>query len=584
MNPHHITSIRRLIFSCMFLVPAVPFLAILMIGYFYFSTSLENGAVSFMQRVVSDQGRIIDAFLAERKADLEFVLQYTPSSELQHPEALSRILGLLRKKSTAFVDLGVFDESGLHIAYEGPYALAGKNYKDSDWFKEVMSKGTYISDVFMGYRQVPHFIIAVMRSGGNKKWILRATIDTEFFSSLVESVRIGDTGEVYLLNAKGTYQTISRGAVDLMQKDDDAGKYPVDARQVSTFIQSDARGSVYLYAVMDLEEKNWRLVARQEKADAFRTLRAAAHRIILTAVTGGLVIFLAAFGLTRYIVSKIIRIGKEKDALEKQLIRASRLAELGEMSAGFAHEVNNPLQIMKSELGLIQLLWEDLLANNSIQPSEDTVQIEDCLNQLQLQIDRCGNITHGILQFARHGTPNPQTVDLTSFITQVALMVTKRAAVNGITLNQKISETSLPVFADPGQLQQVLLNLINNAMDAALEKHEGRGGLVEIRAGEQDAGMIEVSVHDNGMGIREENKKRVFTPFFTTKPVGKGTGLGLSVCYGIIESMGGTMNFSSGAGEGSIFNIVLPRNETDGNMNKLSKGEGHAENQTAGGG
>lgn len=397
MKSHHVTSVRRLIFLCMFLVPAVPFLAILMIGYFYFSTSLENGAVSIMQRIVSDQGRIIDAFLAERKADLEFVLQYTSSSELQHPEALSKILALLRKKSTAFVDLGVFDESGLHVAYKGPYALAGKNYKDSDWFKEVMSKGTYISDVFLGYRQVPHFVIAVMRSDGNKKWVLRATIDTELFSSLVESVRIGDTGEVYLLNAEGTYQTISHGAVDLMQKDGDAGRYPVDARQVSTFIQSDARGSVYLYAVMDLKEKNWRLVARQEKADAFRTLRAAAQMIILTAVTGGLVIFLAAFGLTQYIVSKIIEIDKEKDVLEKQLIRASRLAELGEMSAGFAHEVNNPLQIMKSELALIQLLWEDLLKNSAIQPSEDTVQIEDSLNQLQLQIDRCGNITQGIL-------------------------------------------------------------------------------------------------------------------------------------------------------------------------------------------
>ena len=556
-------SVRRLIFACMLLVPAVPFMVTLMIGYFYFSTSLETGAISVMQRIVSDQGRIIDSFLAERKADLEFALESSRPSDLQRPEELSRILGLLRKKTSAFIDLGVFDESGLHVAYVGPYALAGKNYKNSDWFKEVMSKGTYVSDVFLGYRQVPHFVIAVMSDDGNQKIVLRATIDTELFSNLVESARIGDTGEVYLLNAEGTYQTVSHGAVDLMQKDTETDKFPTTTRQVTTFIQSDDRGNIYLYAITDLQEKNWRLVARQEKADAFKSLHTAAHRIILTALIGGLVIFMAAFGLTRFIITKIINLDEEKEALEQQLIRASRLAELGEMSAGFAHEVNNPLQIMKSELGLIQLLWEDHLRNKAVDPSEDTLQIKDCLNQLQLQIDRCGIITRGILQFARYSAPNPQHMDLVAFIPQVALMVSKRASVNGVSFAQKISGNPLSVFADPGQLQQVLLNLINNAIDAVMEKNGTLGGLIEIEAKRQADGMIEVSVRDNGIGIRNEDTKRVFTPFFTTKPVGKGTGLGLSVCYGIIESMGGMMKFSSKPGEGSVFTLLLPQEKID---------------------
>ncbi len=575
MKPHHFMSVRRLLLASMLLVPAVPFMVTLMIGHFYFSTSLETGAVSVMRRIVTDHGRIIDAFLAERKADLEFILESSRSSELKRPEELTRILGLLRKKSSAFVDLGVFDASGLHVAYEGPYALAGKNYKNSDWFKEVISKGTYISDVFLGYRQVPHFVIAVMRENEGRKWILRATIDTELFSNLVESARIGDTGEVYLLNAEGKYQTVSRGAVDLMQKDAEIERFPTAGRQVTTFIQTDGQGNIYLYAITDLQEKNWRLVARQEKADAFRSLRAASHRIILTAFIGGLAILMAAFCLTRFIVTKIIRLDEEKSTLEQQLIRASRLVELGEMSAGFAHEVNNPLQIMKSELGLVQLLWEDLLRNKSVHPSEDTHEIEDCLDQLQLQIDRCGTITQGILQFARYSAPNPQQMDLCMFLPQVALLVSKKASVNGISFVQKKIEDSLFIFADPGQLQQVLLNLINNAMDAVLERHGTQGGRIEIEAKKQLNEMIEVSVRDNGAGIRSENIKKIFTPFFTTKPVGKGTGLGLSVCYGIIDGMGGKMKFTSQAGEGSVFTLLLPAKEIIGKTDGVNEGERH---------
>lgn len=576
MKLHHFISIRRLIFACMLLVPAVPFVATFMIGYFYFSTSLETGAISAMERIVTDHGRIIDSFLAERRTDLEFVLESSRPSDLERPEELSRILGLLKRKSSAFVDLGLIDESGRHVAYEGPYALAGINYKDTDWFHEVMSKGAYISDVFMGYRQVPHFVIAVMRGDGIQKLILRATIDTELFSNLVESARIGNTGEVYLLNNEGIYQTISRGAVDLMQKDDNIENFPNSTHHAATFILPDSRGNLYLYAVTDLQEKNWRLVARQEKTEAFSSLRTATRLITVTEALGVLVILMAAFCLTRFIINKIIRLDQEKDALEQQLIRASRLAELGEMSAGFAHEVNNPLQIMKSELGLIQLLWSDLFTNKAIHPSEDTHQIDDCLNQLQLQIDRCGAITQGILQFARYSAPNPQQMDLGAFLPQVALLVSKRAAVNGISLTQKISGNSLFVFADPGQLQQVLLNLINNAMDAVLEKHGSQGGLVEIEAKKSADDMIEVTVRDNGAGIKSENIKRVFTPFFTTKPVGKGTGLGLSVCYGIIESMGGNMKFSSKPGVGSVFTLLLPEKETSVKKDRSNQGEKHA--------
>ena len=137
-------------------------------------------------------------------------------------------------------------------------------------------------------------------------------------------------------------------------------------------------------------------------------------------------------------------------------------------------------------------------------------------------------------------------------------MVENKASVEGITVKQEISEDISPIQGDPGQLQQVLINLFNNAIDAIVERHGSEGGELNIGVGLKRGGKVRVSVKDNGAGISPENLKKVFSPFFTTKPVGKGTGLGLSVCYGIIDKMGGVMAVSSQRGTGTTFTIDLP--------------------------
>ena len=137
-------------------------------------------------------------------------------------------------------------------------------------------------------------------------------------------------------------------------------------------------------------------------------------------------------------------------------------------------------------------------------------------------------------------------------------MVAKKASVNGIDLKPEISEYTLPVHGDRGQLQQVLLNLYNNAIDAITARHGSEGGELVVGAGPKEDGKVQIFVRDNGAGISPENQKKIFSPFFTTKPVGKGTGLGLSVCHGIIDNMGGIMEVESEMGVGTTFTISLP--------------------------
>ena len=287
-------------------------------------------------------------------------------------------------------------------------------------------------------------------------------------------------------------------------------------------------------------------------------LRSAVYITILISLLGGAAIVAVAFYMTNRIIRRMEQIDTEKDQLGKQLVRATRLAELGQMSTGFAHEINNPLQIMKSEQALMDAIFSDMRKKGELKESQDLADFEDSMNQIKLQIDRCAHITQAILKFGRKSEPVIKEIDLLGFLPEVSGMIAKKASVQGIALKEEISEKTPTVRGDAGQLQQVLVNLFNNAMDAIAERHGSEGGELTVQVGPDEDGKVMISVRDNGIGISPENLKKVFTPFFTTKPVGKGTGLGLSVCYGIVDTMGGTMEVSSERGVGTTFTVRLP--------------------------
>jgi len=542
----------------MILVPFIPFILILGIGFYHFKTSIETGTISHMKRIAEDHRQMIEGFLDERKSDLEFIAASYTFLELSRSEQLRLVFERLQKESNAFVDLGVFNTAGIHIAYHGPYNLTGKFYKNFTWFKEAMKHGYYISDVFLGYRAIPHFVIAITKENENGKWVIRATIDTHTFSRLVSEVRIGRTGEAYILNRDGVFQTKRRSGGDLMKKAPDYIKPPFSDSGINTLIRKDSQGLKQLYTTAWMKEKSWLLVVRQETADAFRTLHTTIYLTILIMVLGGMTIITSAYYLTDRIIQRMEKKDAEKEQLSHQLIGTSRLAELGEMAAGFAHEINNPLQIINSEQSLIDILLDELKNTGELKSSKSLEEIEDSIDQIKLQVSRCSKITQAILKFGRQDKTLNQDMDLRKFIPEIIAMVEKKAAVHGVSIFQNIDEANGKVFGDPTQLQQVFLNLFNNAMDAIIEKHGTSGGELSVEAIQPDDHTIELRVKDNGCGIRPENMKKLFSPFFTTKPVGKGTGLGLSVCYGIIKNMDGVMEASSEEGVGTVFSIRLP--------------------------
>ncbi|MFO7600292.1 MAG: ATP-binding protein, partial [Candidatus Desulfacyla sp.] len=177
------------------------------------------------------------------------------------------------------------------------------------------------------------------------------------------------------------------------------------------------------------------------------------------------------------------------------------------------------------------------------------------LAQINTQGKRCKEITHKLLSFARKTDERVQEFDIDEVIEDIVALSAQRAKYSNVVVKLNLTDDLPKVRLSQAELQQVLLNLINNSLDAM----EKQGGTLEISSrAEEEEGNLVIEVKDNGPGIPAVNLERIFDPFFTTKPVGKGTGLGLSICYGIVKKLGGEIEVSSTVGVGTTFRIKMP--------------------------
>ena len=546
-------GVHKLLLVSMIVVPAVPLLLAVTIGYYSYSKSTESLAVSAIQQSAVDHRDMITAFLHERRVDLEAYMDIIPLDRLMNDPGHKGISRMLQSAGSVFKDIGLVDPAGVQVAYAGAYKLEGKNYRDAVWYREVLKDGYYVSDVFLGYRNVPHFVVAVSRHLAGKTWVLRATINSSVFRKLVERVSIGETGEAYILDSESHLQTERRSGGSLFEKD--SHQYPEQTKNIMTFMGKD-NGVDYLFASALMNDGKWRLIVRQKRSDAFRSTLMAGYTIFLILICGGATIIILALVVSRRICDTLQEQASSVSLLENQLLRAARLAELGEMSAGFAHEINNPLQIMKSDLTLLDMILQDFIAGKS--DSAALGDVQEITEQLKLQIERCAGITREILRFGRADTPDLQRISLSSYLPEVGAMVEKKAEVHGIDMSWNIVPGTPDVEVDPRQLQQVMVNLLNNAIYAVIDRHGSDGGKISVSADVDEHGNAAIGISDNGIGISKNNMEKIFLPFFTTKDPGKGTGLGLSVCHSIIDSLGGELTVESTKGEGSVFTISLP--------------------------
>ena len=542
---------RRMVLIIVLVSLAPLFLASGMILY-QFRVSYQEKVYDHLGELVQKHTHNIDSFLKEKLADIRFLAETFGFEDLNDESFLrDRLEALQRDYGAVFVDLGIINSQGLQVGYAGPFKLGKALYYEADWFRQAMKKRYFISDVFLGLRGLPHFIVAVRDNWKGREWILRATIDFVAFNALVENIHVGKTGFAFILNAGGELQTKpfqdikpDRKVYMRFIKEGELRGRPVNVAE-----GEDAFGKKKIYVSTFLKNGDWMMVFQQDSSDAFSDLGKTMRFTVIILLLGALGIVTTALVLSRMMVNRIARADREKERMNEQIIQTGKLASVGELAAGIAHEINNPVAIMVEEAGWM----EDLLEEEEFGKSQNLDEFLRALKQIRTQGKRCKQITQKLLSFARKTDPRVQDLRINDVITEVVELSAQRAKYAKVTIGTRLKQDLPLLKASQSELQQVLLNLINNALDA-MEKD---GGILNISTRLKGANFI-IEVADNGPGIPEANMEKIFDPFFTTKPVGKGTGLGLSICYGIIKKMGGEIEVMSTVGMGTTFIITIP--------------------------
>ena len=229
------------------------------------------------------------------------------------------------------------------------------------------------------------------------------------------------------------------------------------------------------------------------------------------------------------------------------------MAALGKMAAGVAHEINNPLMLIQENAGWIR----DLLADEEPAAMRNHGDILESTLKIESHVARAKGITQRMLGFGRRMNPGRVEILLNSLVEQAMEMLKTEAAARNIEIVKEFDPHLPVILSDQAQLEQVFINITDNAIDAI-----GRDGKVTVATG-RCGGGVRISFKDTGPGMDEETRRHIFDPFFTTKKVGEGTGLGLSICYSILEKLGGRIEAASKPGLGAEFVITLPLEAPD---------------------
>jgi len=236
---------------------------------------------------------------------------------------------------------------------------------------------------------------------------------------------------------------------------------------------------------------------------------------------------------------------KQLEQTQKQLIQSEKMSALGGLSASVAHEINNPL----AGVLVYAKLMSRKLASGNIDKEEFAVNMK----KIEDAVSYCSKIVRSLLDFARQTEPTLKPINVKDIIEQVITLVGHQADIKHVKISRSEAKNLSPILADFGQIQQVFVNLMVNAIQAT-----GEGGQITITTEQTADGFVKISFMDTGTGISPENIKKLFTPFFTTKGEVKGVGLGLSVSYGLVERHNGKIEVASELGKGSTFTVLLP--------------------------
>ena len=374
---------------------------------------------------------------------------------------------------------------------------------------------------------MPHLVIAVKHQLADGSYhILRATLDTERFNQLISGLEISGLGDALLINHRGALQTPSRLYGPVLQ--DIALPIPTFSSKTEVLEERDLKGEPLIVGFAYIADSPFILMIVKQRKELMKEWYWTRVELLGFLALSIAVILVVILGTATYLVEQIYLADQRRVAMLHKVEYANKMASIGRLAAGVAHEINNPLAIINEKAGLIKDIFS---FKKEFQAEPRLIALMD---SIIASVERCAAVTRRLLRFARHLEVSIQTIHLEELVREVLGFMGKEAEYRSIKVSVQVQGEIPPFESDQGKLQQIFLNIINNAF-AAMED----GGRLDITLERVDENSVSASFADTGHGIPEEDLKRVFEPFFTTKASKGGTGLGLSITYGLVQELGG---------------------------------------------
>ena len=520
-----------------------------------------------------------------------------------------------------FEDITMIDTKG-RVITSTTYNYRGE-WRAKKWFLEAIKGNVYVSDAHVildPYKIVITIAVPLTDESGKIQAVLAGQLNMERLWEIVDSITIGNTGFVTILNEQQLYVAHPNKEMLFRQATFDLG----GKSGVIDFSDSDSEALFYStekYASsVEYESPKWWIVVAQGKRDALSNLSKLKNNVIYILIISFFLVILVSIFVSKSIVKPVqtliqgmarvsdgdlsyktnvksrdeigllevafndmlMRLNKAHQELQSktvelhdafnrisllnitlekrveertkelrekqhQLVQAGKLAAIGQLGAGVAHELNNP---MAGILGYAQLMLE--IVSRKDLKIEDVSAFKKFLQRIEDGSLRCKEIIQNLLQFARKSSEEVVSVNVNNIVEDTLSLIEHQLLVNKIEVIKNLTTDIKQVDGNHVQLQQVFTNIIINAQQAMPE-----GGQLFISSRNEN-GSVGIEFKDNGCGIPEKYKDRIFEPFFTTKMDWKGTGLGLSICYDIIKNHNGNIEVDSRLGKGAVFTIILP--------------------------
>lgn len=540
------------------LISSVPLLVFAVVVYRKEAGIVRKKVLSHLESIVAQNVLMIEGFRTDRIKDLNLLAE---TIRAHGGECRPMDLKLLRTARRVYSYIFMTDRRGNIVCATSSTGLSGTGLAGQPWFKDALSGKSFMGDVTLAGAEGEHDLLVAVparSSDGRVSGVLAAFVDFQGIADIMKNTGIGLTGEIYLLNGEGVFLTTTRVGRSRAGERIVPERFDEYFKEVNPDEYIDYRGNKVVRVYRNLPGPEWYLVAEQDSTEVFKDITG-----LRNLFAGFVVLLIALITLVGYLIStRIVRLLRsayeQKKELEMQVIQKDKLASMGLLTAGIAHELNTPLA---SALLYTQMLKEEAKALRPASPEK--------LSSIEEEIKRSSKIVRNLLEFSRQSQTDSSTTDINEVLGKLLDISDQLCTDRGIDIKRNFQKELPLVKGNASILHQVFMNIVANAVDAM----ETGGVLTVATRHIAPLHKAVVEIQDTGTGIPEEFLNDVFDPFFTTKLSGEGTGLGLAISYSMVRKMGGNIRVTSTFYEkgtiasqptGTTFTIELPALDNNG--------------------